>query len=53
MLLFYVFEDNEWKIFHYHSAVMPKAFLGSPAPAGAEEKLQGNLAAELHIPEES
>lgn len=27
----YVYEDNEWKISHHHSSVMPEAFLG-PAP---------------------
>jgi len=27
----YVYEDNQWKIAHHHSSVMPEAFLG-PAP---------------------
>lgn len=33
----YVWEDDQWKIFHHHSSVMPEAFLGpSPKPAVAE-----------------
>jgi len=29
----YVWEDNQWKISHHHSSVMPEAFLGSaPKP---------------------
>eukprot|EP00578_Thalassiosira_sp_NH16_P014956 CAMPEP_0181109458 /NCGR_PEP_ID=MMETSP1071-20121207/18184_1 /TAXON_ID=35127 /ORGANISM="Thalassiosira sp., Strain NH16" /LENGTH=63 /DNA_ID=CAMNT_0023193149 /DNA_START=10 /DNA_END=201 /DNA_ORIENTATION=+ len=27
----YVWEDEQWKISHHHSSVMPEAFLG-PAP---------------------
>merc|ERR1712157_163702 len=27
----YVYEDDQWKIAHHHSSVMPEAFLG-PAP---------------------
>merc|ERR1712176_430975 len=30
----YVWEDNQWKIAHHHSSVMPEAFLG-PAPKPA------------------
>eukprot|EP00580_Thalassiosira_gravida_P001515 CAMPEP_0201606506 /NCGR_PEP_ID=MMETSP0492-20130828/5928_1 /ASSEMBLY_ACC=CAM_ASM_000837 /TAXON_ID=420259 /ORGANISM="Thalassiosira gravida, Strain GMp14c1" /LENGTH=590 /DNA_ID=CAMNT_0048070923 /DNA_START=17 /DNA_END=1789 /DNA_ORIENTATION=- len=30
----YVWEDNQWKISHHHSSVMPEAFLG-PAPKPA------------------
>merc|ERR1711920_683471 len=29
----YVYEDNQWKISHHHSSVMPEAFLGeAPKP---------------------
>lgn len=29
----YVYEDNQWKISHHHSSVMPEAFLGEvPKP---------------------
>ena len=36
----YVWEDDQWKISHHHSSVMPEAFLG-PAPkpvVNTEEK---------------
>merc|ERR1712127_552771 len=42
----YVWEDDQWKISHHHSSVMPEAFLG-PAPKPVipgkkEEKVNGN-----------
>merc|ERR1711906_45424 len=33
----YVWEDDEWKISHHHSSVMPEAFLG-PAPKPVVKK---------------
>ena len=40
----YVYEDDQWKIAHHHSSVMPEAFLGpAPKPAvpvKAEEKVE-------------
>jgi ketosteroid isomerase-like protein len=29
----YIYEDDEWKIAHHHSSVMPEAFLGSATPS--------------------
>merc|ERR1711906_64495 len=41
----YVREDDQWKIAHHHSSVMPEAFLGpSPKPAVAVEEKETVLA---------
>jgi len=36
----YVWEDNQWKISHHHSSVMPEAFLGS-APKPEIKRVEG------------
>lgn len=38
----YVYEDNQWKISHHHSSVMPEAFLGeAPKPnVGKKEAVE-------------
>ena len=35
----YVWEDDQWKISHHHSSVMPEAFLG-PAPKPVVKKVE-------------
>jgi hypothetical protein len=35
----YTWEDEQWKILHHHSSVMPEAFLGAaPKPGAVKEK---------------
>jgi hypothetical protein len=38
----YVWEDEQWKISHHHSSVMPEAFLGpAPVPYFIDEATNG------------
>merc|ERR1712127_991591 len=39
----YVYEDNEWKISHHHSSVMPEAFLGPAPKPNLPNKVQADV----------
>jgi len=39
----YVYEDNQWKIAHHHSSVMPEAFLGPAPKPNLPNKVQADV----------